>query len=64
LICVCRGPDINLNIKEEDADDEDETKCWTNGNDADKNKSKQQLDGETVLRNILRQVLFKSSIVM
>jgi len=61
---VCRGPDINLNIKEEAADDDDETKCWTNGNDAEKSKSKQQLDGEMVLSSILRQVLFKNSVVM
>jgi hypothetical protein len=64
LIYVCRGPDINLNIKEEAADDDDETKCWTNGNDAVKSKSKQQLDGEMVLSSILREVLFKNSIVM
>jgi hypothetical protein len=64
LIYVCRGPDINLNIKEEDADDDGEMKCWADGNDADKSKSKQQLDGETVLRNILREVVFKNSVVM
>jgi hypothetical protein len=64
LIYVCRGPDINLNIKEEAADDDGETKCWANGNDAEKSKSKQQLDGEMVLSSILREVLFKNSLVM
>jgi hypothetical protein len=63
LIYVRRGPDINLNIKEEAMDDDDEKKCWTNGNDIEKSKSKQQLDGEMILRNILREVLFKNSIV-
>jgi hypothetical protein len=60
LIYVCRGPDINLNIKKEAADDDGETKCWTNGNDDEKSKSKQQLDGESVLSNILREVNFKN----
>jgi len=64
LLYVHRGPDINLNIKEEAADDDGEMKCWTNGNDTEKSKSKQQLDGETVLSNILREVLFKKSMVM
>jgi hypothetical protein len=41
----------------EELDDDGETKCWTNGNDAEKSKSKQQLAGESVLRNILREVL-------
>lgn len=44
-------------------DDDDEKKCWTNGNDIEKSKSKQQLDGEMILRNILREVLFKNSVV-
>jgi len=64
LIYVCRGPDTNLNVKEEAADDDGETKCWTNGNDTEKSKSKQQKDGEMVLSNILREVLFKNSVVI
>jgi hypothetical protein len=55
FFCVCRGPDINLNIKEE-LEDDDDMKCWTNGNDTEKSKSKQQLAGELVLRNILKEV--------
>ena len=64
LLYVCRGPDINLNIKEEAVDDDGETKYWTNGNDIEKSKSKEKLDGELVLRNILKEVLFKFSIVI
>lgn len=45
-------------------DDDGETKCLTNGNDTEKSESKQQMDGGMVLRNILREVLFKNSIVM
>lgn len=64
LIIVCRGPDINLNIKEEAMDDDGETKCRTNGNDTEKSKSKQQLYGGMVLRDILREVIFKNSVVI
>jgi len=64
LIYVCRGPDIDWNVKEEAMDDDGETKCLTNGNDTEKSESKQQMDGGMVLRNILREVLFKNSIVM
>ena len=50
-----------MNIKKEAMDDDGERKCWTNGNDTEKSKSKRQLDGEVVLRNILTEVLFKNS---
>jgi hypothetical protein len=42
-----------------DDDDDDETKHWTNCNDAEKSKTKQQLIGESVLSHILREVIFK-----
>jgi hypothetical protein len=58
LVYVCRGPDINLNVKQEAMDD-DETKCWTNGTDAEKPKTKQQLIGESLLSHILKEVIFK-----
>jgi hypothetical protein len=63
LLYVCRGPDINLNITEE-PDDDGEMKCWTNGNDTEKSKSKQQLAGESVLSKILNEVLFKNNVVI
>uniref|UniRef100_A0A2Z5TTK7 ATP-dependent DNA helicase II subunit 2 n=1 Tax=Reticulitermes speratus TaxID=60591 RepID=A0A2Z5TTK7_9NEOP len=59
LCLIVIGPDINLNIREEamdeDDDNDDETKYWTNGNDAEKSKSKQQCVGESVLSHILRE---------
>lgn len=48
------GPDINLNVKQEDMND-DGTKCWTNGTDAEKTKTKQQLVGESLLGHILKE---------
>ena len=45
-------------------DDDGETKCRTNGNDTEKSKSKQQLYGGMVLRDILREVIFKNSVVI
>jgi hypothetical protein len=38
--------------------DDDETKCWTNGTDAEKSKTKQQLAGESLLSHILKEVIF------
>jgi hypothetical protein len=37
---------------------DDETKCWTNGTDAEKSKTKQQLVGESLLGHILKEVIF------
>jgi hypothetical protein len=62
VICsyVCRGPDVNLNIKQEAVEDDgdDGTKCWTNGTDTEKSKTKEQLTGESLLCHILREVIF------
>jgi hypothetical protein len=58
LVYVCRGPDINLNVKQEAMDIDDETKFWTNGTNAEKPKTKQQLVGESLLSHILREVIF------
>lgn len=58
LLYACSGPDVNLNIKQEAMDDDDETKCWTNGTDAEKSKTKQQLVGESLLSHILKEVIF------
>jgi hypothetical protein len=54
---ACRGPDINLNVKQEAMDD-GETKCWNNGTDAEKSKTKQQIVGESLLSHILNEVIF------
>jgi hypothetical protein len=61
LFHACRGPDINLNVKQEAMDDE-ETKCWTNGTDPEKSKTKQQLDGESLLSHILNEVMVIRSV--
>lgn len=58
-----------MNIREEamdddDDDNDDETKYWTNGNDAEKSKSKQQCVGESVLSHILREVILKNVMVI
>jgi hypothetical protein len=60
-LCICRGPDVNLNIKQEAMDDDGdgETKCWTNGTNAEKSKTKQQLVGESLLCRILKEVIFR-----
>jgi hypothetical protein len=65
VICsfLCRGPDINLDTKQEDMDDDDDddddkTKCWSNGTDAEKSKTEQQLLGESLITHILREVIF------
>lgn len=57
LLYVYRGPDVNLSIKQETMDDDDGTKCWTNGIDAEKSKTKQQLVGESLLYHVLREVI-------
>jgi hypothetical protein len=56
---ACRGPDINLNVKQEamNDDDDDDTKCWTNGTHTEKSKTKQQLVGESILSHILNEVI-------
>lgn len=46
-----------------DDDDDGETKYWTNGNDAEKSKSKQQSVGGSVLSHILREVIFRNIMV-
>ncbi|PNF22249.1 hypothetical protein B7P43_G02949 [Cryptotermes secundus] len=59
LSLIVIGPDINLNVKHEAIDDDDDkTKCWTNGTDAEKSKTKQQLVGESLLSHILKEVIF------
>ncbi|PNF22251.1 X-ray repair cross-complementing protein 5 [Cryptotermes secundus] len=56
LSLIVIGPDINLNVKHEAIDDDDDkTKCWTNGTDAEKSKTKQQLVGESLLSHILKE---------
>ncbi|KDR13452.1 X-ray repair cross-complementing protein 5 [Zootermopsis nevadensis] len=52
---IAIGPDVNLSIKQETMDDDDGTKCWTNGIDAEKSKTKQQLVGESLLYHVLRE---------
>jgi hypothetical protein len=55
-----RGPDVNLNIKQESMDDDgdDGTKSLSNGTNAEKSKTKQQLIGESLLCHICREVIF------